>query len=77
MQLAELDDLDVLQQLVVAVPAVGAQQHGVAEPGAAPGRGDDNGVSTLVRQAGREGRQAISLRIFAFCVQWDETSQKL
>ena len=45
MQLAELDDLDVLQQLVVAVPAVGAQQHGVVKPGAAPGPGDDDGVA--------------------------------
>ena len=35
-------------------------------------------MSTFVRQAGREreGRQPISLRIFALSVQWDETSQK-
>ena len=45
MELAERDDLDVLQQLVVAVPAVGAQQHRVAELGAAPGPGDDDGVA--------------------------------
>ena len=33
-------------------------------------------MSNLVRQAGREGRQPISSRIFALSVQWDETSQK-